>query len=286
MTTGQESGLTRKQRREQARVERRAAEVAERARTARRKRFLWGSGGAGIGATALIAVLASMGAFSTSTNVTVPPSHGLASGTAAKHIYFNAVRELYNPPQQVPAEGSQLGFSKAAVTLQVFGDLESRRSREFVLAVLPTLIRKYVPTEELRIEYKAFESSSPAPEIFDMQQEAALAAGKQQAGLWWFIDLLYHEQGREGTEYMTWPYLLAIAKQVPGLNLRTWSRAVVHKEFGAQLKEDAKVHREYKLDGTPAFLIGKTEGNMQVFKPASVTDPAAFESAIEETAKS
>ena len=110
------------------------------------------------------------------------------------------------------------------MTLQYFGDLQCPICKDFTLGALPTLIQKYVRTGKLKIEYRNLETATREPETFKTQQVAALAAGKQQK-MWYYIELFYHEQGEENTEYVTENYLQTLAQQVPGLNLASWTAA-------------------------------------------------------------
>ena len=43
--------------------------------------------------------------------------------------------------------------------------------------------------------------------------------------MWDYLELFYHEQGEEGSGYVTERYLRGLASQVPGLNLAAWSAA-------------------------------------------------------------
>ena len=92
------------------------------------------------------------------------------------------------------------------------------------LYTLPTIIKEFVRPGKLKIEYHSFQSATIEPAVFQKQQVAALAAG-QQDKMWYFVELFYHEQGREYTNYVTESYLDGLAKQVPGLNLAEWMAA-------------------------------------------------------------
>ena len=63
--------------------------------------------------------------------------------------------------------------------------------------------------------------NGPDPSVFNTQQVAGLAAGKQKK-FWNYTELFYHQQGQEKTTYVTENYLQGLAKQIPGLNLTTW----------------------------------------------------------------
>jgi protein-disulfide isomerase len=265
-----EQDLTRKQRREQAREQRKAIEQAEAAGAQRRKRLI--QLGSVIGAVVVIVV------------VIVVATSGGGGGSTGIPTTSNGKP----PPQQqevvsllagIPQNGNTLGSPKAPVTLQYFGDLECPICKEFTLGALPGVIQKYVRTGKLKIEYRNLETATREPETFRTQQAAALAAGKQQKA-WDFIELFYHEQGQEDTGYVTEKYLQELAKQVPGMNLTTWTSDRSNPEFTNTITSDAQAANSAGFTGTPSFLLGKSGQTLSKFEP-SLTDASSFESAID-----
>ncbi len=86
------------------------------------------------------------------------------------------------------------------------------------------LVSNDVKAGRVKVQYKAFETATRDPATFQTQQVAALAAGKQNR-FWNFMELFYHQQGSEGTNYVTENYLDALAAQIPGLNIAQWKTA-------------------------------------------------------------
>jgi protein-disulfide isomerase len=154
----------------------------------------------------------------------------------------------------IPQRGSTLGDPTAPVTLEYFGDLQCPFCREFTLADIPFLIRNYVRSGKLKIEYRSMETATRDPETFGIQQVAALAAG-QQSKLWNFIELFYHEQGKEDSGYVTESYLQGLARQVPGLNLLAWTAARSDAALAGMLTRDAQTVKLEGLTRTPSFLV-------------------------------
>jgi protein-disulfide isomerase len=264
-----EQDLTRKQRREQARAERKAIEEAEAAGAQRRKRLI--QLGAVIGAVVVIIVVilvATGGGGKTETIKTTPPGK--------KNPLIAQTEKLLGG---IPQNGNTLGSPTAPVTLQYFGDLECPICREFSEGALKPLIEKYVRAGKLKIEYRNLETATREPETFRTQQIAALAAGKQKKG-WYYIELFYHQQGQEDTGYVTEKYLQELAKQVPGLNLATWTADRGNGEFTNTITTDAQAANNAAFTGTPSFLLGKTDGQMTKLEYSSLKDPSSFESAI------
>jgi protein-disulfide isomerase len=191
-----------------------------------------------------------------------------------------AVTEVTSLLAGIPQSANALGSPKAPVALQYFGDLECPFCREFTLSALPTLIGKYVRTGKLKIEYQNLETATGDAETFRTQQVAALAAGKQQK-LWFYIELFYHEQRADGTGYVTESYLQGLAKQVPGLDLASWTAARNDPAFTDAITSDAQTANNAGFTSTPSFLIARTGGTPRHLEPASLTDPSSFEAAIE-----
>jgi hypothetical protein len=162
----------------------------------------------------------------------------------------------------IPQTGDTLGQATAPITLQIFGDLESADVRTFVVWLLPDIIREWVRTNIVKIQYRSFmTASSPYPKVFVSQQAAALAAGVQ-GRLWNFIETFYHEQGQEHTRYVTEAYLASIAGQIPGLNLSEWESYRENGQLTKQIIEDDDVARAIGFPDAPVFLIGRTGGKL------------------------
>jgi protein-disulfide isomerase len=271
MASVQPREQTRKQRRELARVQRRALERAHADLRARRKRLRQLAGALGVVAVGIVVVV-------------IASSSGgvkrIAPRSAAARQAANAVTTLL---AGIPQQGNALGMPTAPVTLQYFGDLQCPVCRSFTQSALPALIGRWVRPGAVRIEYRSLQTATREPEVFEAQQLAALAAGRQ-GKLWNFVETFYAEQLEEGTGYVTPRFISGIAEQVPGLSLGTWSAARGDPRLADQLNADAQVANGQGLSGTPAFLIGRTGGAMSRLEPSSFTEAGAFDGPIEKLA--
>ncbi len=261
-----EEDLTRKQRREQARADRKAAEEAEAAGAAKRRRLTQLGIVAAVVIIGIVVVL-----IATGSGKSKPVTAAVKNETTA------TVSQLL---AGIPQSGNTLGNPNAPVTLQYFGDLECPICREFTLGALPTLIQKWVRTGKVKIEYHSLETATHEAEVFREQQIAALAAGKQDK-MWPFIETFYHEQGEEDSGYVNEKYLQGIAAQVPGLNLAQWTTDRSDPTLASEVTNDAQAANNAGFTGTPSFLIGRTGGAKTKLEYASLTDPASFNEAIE-----
>jgi protein-disulfide isomerase len=264
---GSDPDLTRKERREQARAQRKALEQAELASAARRKRLI--QLGVVIGVVVAIIVV-----------IAVATSGGGSKKVATEGPRANQeVAAVTSLLRGIPQSANTLGDPKAPLTMQYFGDLECPVCQAFTLGVIPTLVSKYVRTGKLKIEYRSLETATREPETFKTQQVAALAAGKQHH-MWDYIELFYHEQGTEDSGYVTEGYLQKLAQQVPGLNLAAWSGARNEPAFSAEVTSDQQAATQAGFTGTPSFLLGKSD-SLQPFQPSSFSEPAPYLTAID-----
>lgn len=269
-----EGDLTRKQRREQARAERKAMEEAAAASAVRRTRLTQLGIAVGVVVIAIVVVLLATGGGSKTT--------GLQHGSEKN----STVAEISSLIGGIPQSGNALGSPTAPVTLKYFGDLECPICREFTLKALPVIIPKYVRTGQLRIEYHSMETATREPEVFKTQQIAAYAAGKQNKA-WYFIETFYHEQGEEDSGYVTESYIQGIAKQVPGLNLVQWTNDRNDPELANEIETDKQIANNEGFNGTPSFLVGHSGGAMsKLTYPSSPGEPAFVEEAVDKLLKS
>ena len=243
--------LTRKQRRESARAQRRILEEAQAAKAPQRRRLTQ------LGIVVVIVVAGFVAAI-ISTNG-AGDAKQVAPGSIEARTTEGKVDALLGG---IPQHGNTLGRPTAPVTLQYFSDLECSICKDFALGALPSLIQTSVRAGKLRIEYRSLQTATREPEVFNSQQVAALAAG-QQNRLWQFVETFYHEQGEEGSGYVTEDYIQGIARQVTALNLSQWNSARNDAAFVRQLSTDTRAAKNVGFNGTPSFLIGRTGGAMK-----------------------
>ena len=180
----------------------------------------------------------------------------------------------------LPQHGSVLGSPEAPVTLQFFGDLKCPESQQFTTGALPFLIREWVRSGKLMIEFRSLQRDSTVVD-FKRQQVAALAAG-MQSKMWYFLEFFYHQQRDHFRNYATEAYLRGLARQVGGLDLAQWEDDRLDRKLGRRVTSDGEAARKAGFHNTPAFLIGRTGDAARPIFNFSLVDPFPFEQAIEE----
>src|SRR5215471_12944280 len=141
-----EEDLTRKQRREQARAERKAMEEAETTKAVRRTRLTQ------LGIVAAIVVIAIV-------VIAIAAGGGGSKGTgklakSGSPTEQKVVSEVNSLVGGIPQSGNTIGNPNAPVTLVYYGDLQCPICKEFTLGALKPLIEKYVRTGNMKIEYR------------------------------------------------------------------------------------------------------------------------------------
>ncbi|HEY4277137.1 MAG TPA: thioredoxin domain-containing protein [Conexibacter sp.] len=225
---------TRREQRAAARRERVAAERAARARAARRRRFFQLGGVVAIAAVIVVVVIVASGGGGGG-----GPS-GLQSGTTAN----KTVAQVSSLLRGVPQSGVTLGNPRAPVTMTYYGDLQCPICRTFTLNTMPQLIAHDVRDGTMNIQYRALETATQDPTVFQQQQVAALSAG-QQNRMWDYVELFYHQQGPEGSGYVNNDFLRTLASQAR-LDMARWQSGL----------SDAALARQVQAEGTRAAALG------------------------------
>lgn len=247
---------SRKDQKEQARAARIAQEQSAAARAQRTRRMQIFGGVIAIAVIVIVvAIVVSSGGGSGTTTPTTPEQTATVVNSVNK--------ELANIPQS----GTTLGDPKAKVTMTYFGDLECPICKEFTLDVFPQFVQDQVRTGKVKVIYRSFctatcggnFSQTKSQKIFNTQQVAAYAAGKQSR-FWQYAELFYHEQLEEDTGYTTDTWLTGLAKQVPGLKLPTWQTDRTDPALLDQVTADQAYAAKASLPGTPSLIMKGPKG--------------------------
>jgi protein-disulfide isomerase len=173
---------------------------------------------------------------------------GAGNGSSRKQIEQEVTALLAGIPQRGPT----LGSPDAPVTIQMFADLECPTVKRFVESYLPSIISDWVRTGTVKLEYRSLKTDTVSEGTFFNQEEAALAAGRQNR-MWNFALTFMRQQGEQSTAYATDAFFADIASQVPDLNMRRWNRD--RKDLSLFKPIALSVHAAHVqgLHSTPAF---------------------------------
>jgi protein-disulfide isomerase len=241
---------SRTKQKEEARARRLAEEQARVERT-RRQRRLRMVGGTVLGAIVIVVALILINSGSN--------KGGLKTGTEA-NATVNTVNAMF---AGIPQSGAVLGNPKAPVTMTYYGDYQCPICADFTLSGgFPELVSKDVRQGKVKVVYASFCTATcngSDPGVFNTQQVAGLAAGKQNK-FWHYTELFYRQQGQEGTGYVTEPYLTSLANQVTGLNLSKWKTDRGDSALTAQVNTDQATARRIGVSGTPTLVFKGPKG--------------------------
>ncbi|HEX4734791.1 MAG TPA: thioredoxin domain-containing protein [Thermoleophilaceae bacterium] len=232
------ANTTKAERKQQARGERLAREQAQAEAERRRTRLIR------VGAVLLLAVIAVAGAIALSSG-----SGGTTATVTSRQTAGTVDRLLAGIPQT----GNTLGKKSAPVTVTLYEDLQCPICREFTLGAENQLIANDVRAGRVKLVFRSLQTATPDPTTFQVQQQAAAAAGKQQK-LWNFVELFYHQQGQEGTAYVTESYLDKLARQVTGLNHARWL-ADRNAGLGSTVSADEALAKRSGFNSTPTIAV-------------------------------
>jgi protein-disulfide isomerase len=231
---------TKAERKAQARAERLEREQ-EAAAAASRRRRLTRLGGVLLLAVVVVAVAIAVSSGSSGKKGSSTPSRKAASTV-------NALLA------GIPQRGNVLGKASAPVQVTVYEDLQCPVCKDFTLGAEDKLIAGEVRTGRVKLVFRSLQTATPDATTFQTQQQAALAAGRQNK-LWHFVELFYHQQGQEGTGYVTESYLRNLAGQVPGLNQSTWLAARQSGALASTVSSDEALAQRSGFNSTPTIVV-------------------------------
>jgi protein-disulfide isomerase len=252
---------SRTKQKEEARARRLAEEQAQ-AERATRQRRLYMLGGVLVLAVAVVAVLIAVSS-SGSSSPSTPKTPQQASQVA---------NQVNGSLAGIPQAATTLGSPQAKVTVTEFGDLQCPVCRDFALGSETQLIANEVKSGQVKLVYKSLQTATADPATFGVQQASALAAGKQSKA-WNYILLFYHEQGAEGSGYVTPSFLNGLAAQIPGLNFARWQNDRKNPALLAQVQADENSAQAQGFTATPSITIQGPKGSAPpIVGPPSYSD--------------
>lgn len=175
----------------------------------------------------------------------------------------------------IPQHGLVLGSRRAPVRMVEFADLQCPYCDEYAVQTLPTLVADYVRTGKVQMQFENL--SFIGPDSVAAGRVAAAAAAQNR--LWNFVDLMYLNQGRENSGYVTPGYLRRLLGAVPELNVSQALAAGATPAADDALSAANAAAVKDGVEGTPTFLIGPAAGALSQFSPSSLS-AAPFASEI------
>jgi protein-disulfide isomerase len=206
-------------------------------------------------------------------NSTKPPP-ATVTGAAATNALFRGV----------PQSGNVLGDPNAPATLVEFAEPQCPYCGAWARETLPTVIRDYVRTGKLKVVFHGLSFIRPTSD--STRALAALAAAGMQGRQFQLLDLLYRNQGAEGTGWITDDLLRSLGAAVPGLDVERMLAERSSAAAKATIRKSASAAAEAmgSQTSTPTFLAGPS-GTTLARMPISTVDqlgPNGFRAVLDQ----
>ena len=160
----------------------------------------------------------------------------------------------------IPQDGATLGVEDAPVIIYLYEDLQCPACARFTRETFPELVTGYVEPGEVKIvsETIAFLGPDSVPAA-----KAALSAGEQDR-YWEYSTLVFLNQGRENSGYVTDEFLTNIAEETQGLDVDQWNEARESDSVESELDAAKSRAQDEGVEATPTLVISGPGGTRQL----------------------
>lgn len=172
---------------------------------------------------------------------------GAAAGSEAPSV--PAVPDL---ARRIPGDPMALGSVHAPVVMVEYADYRCPFCAAFDKDTLPVLVKQYVDTGVLRIEWRDF------PVFGEQSVDAAVAgrAAAQQGLFWEYHHALYALAPQMGHADLTRQVLIDTAQRVRVPDMNAFTAALDSSQLRSQVLADAGEAQRLGASGTPTFVVG------------------------------
>lgn len=176
----------------------------------------------------------------------------------------------------IPQTGTVLGRPSAPVTLVQVEDLGCTHCREFTARAFPAIVRDYVRTGKVKIDFRGLGVVTPASEP---ALRYALAAARQNR-LWQVVGLFYENQARLN-ELVSDAAVTRLVRGVGGLDAARLVRDAATPAVARQVRSLLAESVVRKVEGTPWFFVRRGAGPLVNVAPAAY-DAASFRAILDD----
>ncbi|GAA4929414.1 protein-disulfide isomerase [Actinomycetospora succinea] len=153
--------------------------------------------------------------------------------------------------RRTPGDPLALGRPDAPVVVSEWGDFQCPFCRLYATTTEPALLRQYVDSGQVRIEWHNFAYLGPESVL---EARAARAAGRQ--GRFWDVHAaLYRDQAPENRGEVTDASLVALAGRL-GLDVPRFARDYADPRIARDVADDQQLGSRLGVGGVPSFVIG------------------------------
>ncbi len=203
-------------------------------------------------------------------------------GKESKPQAVSGTAEVARLLRGIPQRGNVLGRPEAPLTLVEYAEPQCPFCGMWARNVFPAIVRRYVRAGKAKLVFRGLIFIEPRADS-ERALRAAAAAGRQ-GRLWHVIDILYRNQGEEGTGWIREELVRDILESIPGLDAeRALDEGGDEKTTRTLAAWEEQAARD-GVSGTPTFLLGRSGGQlapMALPSAQALSDPQFFSSAFE-----
>ena len=179
----------------------------------------------------------------------------------------------------IPQQGTVLGSPEATVRMLQFEDIQCPVCKAYTDDAFPAIVEEYVRPGRVKLDFGglAFIGSDS-----DKALRIAVAAGFQNK-LWEVVGLLYENQGKENSGWVTDELIDEILAQVPGLDAAKVKAAANSPAVTTEIAAVKAKGEALAVTGTPSFFI--VRGVNQPYQIQVPLTPEAFRPALDDALK-
>src|SRR5437899_1430115 len=163
-----------------------------------------------------------------------------------------------------------LGRATAPITIVEFGDFQCDRCARFAKYTEPQINQTYIQTGKVNLVFKYFPNYGPD------STPAAMAAQcvNDQGKFWSYYDILFKNQGPPNFGWASKDNLKKFASQIPGIDMQKFNSCLDGQKYMSLVQSDLALANSLGLQGTPSFVIEKTDGSGSQTLPGAYPFPS------------
>lgn len=173
--------------------------------------------------------------------------------------------------QTLVQQGSPfLGKLSAPITIVEFGDFQCDRCLRFAKYTEPQLNQTYFQTGKVNLVFKYFPIYGPDSTPAAMAAQCANDQGK----FWNYYDTLFKNQGPANFGWANKDNLKKFASQTSGIDMQKFNSCFDNQKYLSFVQKDFAFATSLRLQGTPTFVIEKSDGSSSQILPGAYPFPA------------
>jgi protein-disulfide isomerase len=174
-------------------------------------------------------------------------------------------------------DGPFIGSPEAAVTVEVFNDLQCSSCADWELGSVPPLIESLVRDRRARLRYRHFPMGQRERGIASFGAAAAALQDRE----WQYVSVFFANQSKVRRIGVTDRFMRQVASSVQGLDPGQWDSDRDSAEVERRLAADAEAAVELRLPVGPAVLVRGPGGTRKLVQSPSASDVEEAVSAVD-----